>query len=342
MSIDSTSILDGLLNRVDLTEDEAAELMRLLTDESLPQAAAGALLAGLRAKGETADEVRGFARTMRELARKTILPEGLAAADTVGTGGDGSGSLNISTGTGLLAAGCGVPIVKHGNRSVSSKSGSADVLEAMGVPLPEDPAAAIDCLEQCNFTFLFAPFFHPAMKAIAPVRGAMGVRTVFNILGPLSNPAAPPFHLIGAYDMETARLMAETLAGMDIERAFVVHGEPGWDEATPVGSFALFDVCPGEILEERRDPEDYGVPRCRAEDLMGGDASFNAAALSAVLSGQDTGPHRDALMLGAGLMLELTGVQPELADGIKQARDALESGDAAAVLERLRNFKISS
>ena len=174
---------------------------------------------------------------MRELARRWPLPESLQAVDIVGTGGDGSGSVNISTGTALLTAACGLPVIKHGNRSVSSKSGSADVLEALGIPLPDGPGMRpLQCVRDCGFTFLFAPFFHPAMKAIAPVRGAMGVRTVFNILGPLTNPAKPPFHVIGAFDLPTARLMADTLVGMDIERAFVIHGEPGWDEATPVRS----------------------------------------------------------------------------------------------------------
>jgi anthranilate phosphoribosyltransferase len=338
MTADATAILDRLLNRDNLTENEAGDLMQLLTDETLPQAMSGALLIALRAKSETAEEVRGFAKAMRKLARKTRIPTGIVAADIVGTGGDGSGSLNISTGTALLAAGCGVPIVKHGNRSVSSKSGSADVLEAMGVPLPADPATAMKCLSECGFAFLFAPFFHPAMKAIAPVRGAMGVRTVFNILGPLTNPAAPPFTLIGAFDLSTARLMAETLMGMDMERAFVVHGEPGWDEATPVGCFTLFDVTPGQISESQRDPLDYGIPRCTPDDLVGGDAAFNAKALEAVLSGTDTGPHRDALVLGAGLVLELTGNVKGLEDGIARAHSAIDSGAAATVLQQLSDF----
>ena len=183
MTIDAKSTLNALLNREDLSEAEAAGLMRLLTDEELPQAMSAGLLIALRAKGETAAEVRGFATAMRDLARAMELPAGVTvAADVVGTGGDGSGSVNISTGTGLLTAACGVPVVKHGNRSVSSKSGSSDVLEALGVPLPDGPASAMNCLTTCGFTFLFAPYFHPAMKAIAPVRGAMGVRPVFNIV----------------------------------------------------------------------------------------------------------------------------------------------------------------
>jgi anthranilate phosphoribosyltransferase len=339
MTIDANTTLDRLLNHENLTATEASELMRLLTDEALPQAMSGALLIALRAKGETAEEVRGFAEAMRALAEETQIPAGIVAADIVGTGGDGSGSLNISTGTALVTAGCGVSVVKHGNRSVSSKSGSADVLEAMGVPLPSGPVAAMRCLKECGFAFLFAPSFHPAMKAIAPVRRAMGVRTVFNILGPLTNPAKPPYHLIGAFDLSTARLMADALSGMAIERAYVVHGDPGWDEATPVGPFTLFDVTPGQVSETQRDPKDFGIPRCTADDLIGGDAQRNAEALEAVLTGADQGPHRDALVLGAGLVLELTGIVNRLEDGIERARSAIDSGATDAVLQKLRNFQ---
>ena len=234
-----TATLEHLLARIDLSEADAGALLRTLTDENLSPALTAALLVALRAKGETAAEVRGFATAMRGLARRFDLPPGLPAADIVGTGGDGSGSLNLSTGAALLAAACGLPIVKHGNRSISSKSGSADVLEALGIRLPVDPDSARALLDATNFTILFAPNFHPAMKAIAPMRRALGVRTVFNILGPLTNPATPPFALIGAFDVATARLMADTLAGMPIQRCFVVHGEPGWDEVTPVGPFTL-------------------------------------------------------------------------------------------------------
>ena len=338
MKIDAKKTLNRLLANADLTVAEAADLMRLLADEALPPAMSAALLIALRVKGETADEVRGFATAMRELSLSINLPADLQAVDIVGTGGDGSGSVNISTGTALLTAACGLPVVKHGNRSVSSKSGSADVLESLGIPLPESPETAAACVAECGFTFLFAPFFHPAMKAIAPVRGALGVRTVFNILGPLTNPARPPFNLIGAFDLPTTRLMADALVGMPLERAFVIHGEPGWDEATPVGCFTLFDVRPGEVVEEYRDPLDYGLPRCSPDDLAGGDARFNAQALEAVLAGQDRGPHCDALLLGAGLALELTGTARDLHDGIAQARAAIDSGAARNLLAKLRAF----
>ena len=338
MTIDAKNTLNRLLANEDLTEVEAAELMRLLTDENISQALSAALLVALRIKGETADEVRGFATAMRELARPITLPDDMRAIDIVGTGGDGSGSVNISTGTALLTAACGLPVIKHGNRSVSSKSGSADVLEALGIPMPDSPELAAACVTECGFAFLFAPLFHPAMKAIAPVRGALGVRTMFNILGPLTNPAKPPFNLIGAFDLPTTRLMADALVGMPIERAFVIHGEPGWDEATPIGCFTLFDVQPGEVIEERRDPLDYGLPRCSPEDLAGDDAAFNAKALEAVLNGEDRGPHCDALLLGAGLALELSGRANDLSDGIKQARVAIDSGAAKQVLAKLRAF----
>lgn len=338
MTVDTKEMLERLLKRENLSESEAAGLMRALTDENLPPAVSAAMLVALRAKGETADEVRGFAGAMRALAVRPEVPAGLAAADSVGTGGDASGSLNLSTGTALLAAACGIPMIKHGNRSVSSKSGSADVLEALGVPLPGDPAAAMQCLEACNFTFLFAPYFHPAMKAVAPVRASLGVRTVFNILGPLSNPAEPPFHLVGAFDIPTAKLMADTLAGMNIERAFVVHGEPGWDEATPAGSFVRFDVTPGRVVEEWRNPADCGLPTCAPADLAGGDAAANARALEAVLAGEDTGAHRDALVLGAGLLLELTGRAGSLEAGIRRAREVADAGAGAEVLDKLRRF----
>ena len=173
--------------------------------------------------------------------------------------------------------------------------------------LPLDETAAGECLAATGFTFFFAPHYHPAMKAVMPIRQALGVRTVFNILGPLSNPAEPPFHLIGAYHVDIAALMAETLAGMPIERAYVVHGEPGWDEATPIGPFTLFDVRPGKVMRTTRSAEEFALPRCTAEELKGGDAAYNAEHLRAVLEGRDRGAHRNAIVLQAALVLELLG-----------------------------------
>ena len=337
MSSQYSQLLDSLLDGNDLEEQQAYELMHKLAEGELPAALAGALLAGLRAKGETADEIRGFATAMRELALHPKIPDGLPTVDTVGTGGDGSGSLNLSTGTGLLAAACGSRVVKHGNRSVSSRSGSADMLESLGMPLPLHEEQAIACLEATGFTFLFAPAYHPAMKAIMPIRGAMSVRTVFNVLGPLTNPAAPPYQLIGAYSKKAARLMAETLAGMPIDRAFVVHGKPGWDEATPAGDFWLFDVRPGVAARTKRKPEDYGLERCAPEDLAGGDAEHNARELVRVFTGEDKGAHRDALLMGTSLVLEVQGLAKDPLDGVAQAAAAIDDGRAAEFLERLRS-----
>ena len=220
----------------------------------------GAILAGLRAKGVTADEVRGFAKSMRKLARRPQLPPGGPLVDMVGTGGDGSGSFNLSTGAALLVAAMGIRVAKHGTSSVSSRSGSADVIRELGLNLPLDEQAAGECLAATGFTFFFAPHYHPAMKAVMPIRQALGVRTVFNILGPLSNPAEPDFHLIGAYDVDIAALMADTLAGLPLTRAYVVHGAAGWDEATPVGRSRCSMSRPAKWCAPPAMPRNSGYP----------------------------------------------------------------------------------
>jgi anthranilate phosphoribosyltransferase len=238
----------------------------------------------------------------------------------------------------LLTAACGLPVVKHGNRSISSRSGSADLMEQLGLSLPLDERRAAACFTATGFTFLFAPYFHPAMKALAPTRAALGVRTVFNLLGPLTNPAAPRYQLIGAYDEATAALMAETLAGMPGERAWVVHGAAGWDEATPIGPFSAYDVTPGAVRRLEVDPREYGLPRCRAEDLKGGDAAANCAALKAVFERRDRGPHRAALALQCGLALYIAGRAASIAAGVGRACETLDSGRAQDWLAKLEQF----
>ena len=333
--------LEALVERRSLTEAAACELLLALTDELVAPALAGALLAALRAKGITADELRGFARGMRSLARRPQLPDVGPTLDVVGTGGDASHTFNLSTGAALLAVAAGAKVTKHGNRSVSSRSGSADLLEALGLAMPLDERTAGDCLAATGFTFLFAPHYHPAMKAIAPVRSALGIRTVFNLLGPLTNPAEPPYHLIGAFSREAAQLLAETLAGLPIRRAFVVHGEPGWDEPTPAGPFVLYDVRPGAWLECTRAAADFGLPGCRPEELRGGDAAHNAAALRAVFEGRDRGAHRNALVMGAALALEVADLAPDPRAGAVRAAQALDSGAASEVLAALDTFSRS-
>lgn len=338
MSIDTRKTLETLIGGQDLSEATSKALLHAMASGELESALAGGLLVALRIKGETAAEIRGFALGMRELARHPALPPGRDYVDIVGTGGDGSGSLNLSTGSALLAAASGLRVVKHGNRSISSRSGSADVLESLGLPIPLDEEASAECLETLGFTFLFAPYYHPAMKHIAPVRGALGVRTVFNILGPLTNPAGPPFHVLGAFSEKVAELMAETLTGMPISRAFVIHGAAGWDEATPIGPFICYDVREGRHTRSVRDPLDFGLERCSEKDLGGSDPESNRRRLRDALAGGDSSAHRDALALGAGLALEVTGKVRDCAAGVEQARAAIESGAAAELLERMAKF----
>ncbi|HVY24301.1 MAG TPA: anthranilate phosphoribosyltransferase [Steroidobacteraceae bacterium] len=330
--------LDHLLEHRNLSEADASQLLLELTNENLAPAMAGALLAALRSKGLTADELRGFAKAMRKLAKHPVISPGAPLVDIVGTGGDSSGSFNLSTGAGLLIAALGLRVVKHGNRAVSSRSGSADTLEQLGLKLPLSEAQAGQCLDATGFTFLFAPYYHSATKAVAPIRQALGVRTVFNILGPLCNPAEPPFHLMGAFNLETAKLMADTLAGLPNERAYVVHGEPGWDEATPCGAFECFEVHNGHVKHRTRSAAEFGLPGCTPQELQGGDAAYNAQCLRDVFSGKDQGAHRHALILNAALVLELTGRATSPVDAAQQAAAAIDSGRATEVLVKLSAF----
>lgn len=338
MNADAINLLEQVLAGSDLSEAEAAWIMRSMVADNLAPALSGGLLIAMRLKGEAASEIRGFAQAMKELARSPEIPAGGNYVDIVGTGGDSSGSLNLSTGSALLTAACGIRVVKHGNRSISSRSGSADALEAIGLPIPLNEREAGESLATLGFTFLFAPHYHPAMKNIGPVRGTLGVRTVFNILGPLTNPAAPRFNVIGAFSEEIAEMMAQALSGMDAERSFVIHGAPGWDEATPVGPFLCFDVRPGMVERTVRDPADLGLARCRPDDLLGAGAQENADRLVAAVSGEDTQAHRDALTLGAALALEVSGAEPDAEYAVKRARQTLEDGGGAKFLQQLRAF----
>ncbi|MCB9781259.1 MAG: anthranilate phosphoribosyltransferase [Alphaproteobacteria bacterium] len=335
-------LLDALLDGRELAEQEAAALMETWADGGLDPIVAGAVLAAFRVRGVTPSEVRGFAKTLRRWAVRPPIDEGgPPLVDTCGTGGDGSHSLNLSTGAALLAAAAGARVVKHGNRAVSSASGSADVLGFLGVkaPLVDDPfqeaEAAAELLARTGFTFLFAPRYHPAMAHVVPVRQALGVRTVFNLLGPLVNPAQPPYQLVGAWSPDAARLMADALAGLGVDRAFVVHGEPGWDEATPVGPFLQVEVREGEVEERMVDPADHGIPRCGPEELAGGEPAYNARRLRAVLEGREEGAHRNALCLSAGLALQACGLADDLRGGIDRAAQAISDGAGTALLEKL-------
>lgn len=323
-----------------LSESETRTLLRTMALEDDDPSVIGALLVSLRMKGETAEEIRGFAEGMRDLAVATDVPPQLIerAVDVVGTGGDGSGSLNISTGSAILAAACGAPVIKHGNTSITSRSGSSDVLGELGLPVPMGPEKAVECLERTGFTFLHAPRYHPAMKRLARIRKSLGVRTVFNLLGPLTNPARPPFAVIGAWSEDVAERLAACLAGMDILRAFVLHGAPGWDEATPCGPFLLFDVRAGGVSRQERDPIDSGIPRCRPEDLAGGTPAFNALRLREALAGEP-GAHQDALVLGAALALEVAGEAPDLKQAVDRARSGVLSGAGSDLIDQFAQLR---
>ena len=329
------AMLESLLDGANLTVEQGEVLLRGLTDPDISPAMKGALLTALRSKGETADEIAGMAKAMRAAARPvSVRGEGGPLIDTCGTGGDGSDAINISTAAALVCVAAGMRVVKHGNRSVSSKSGSADVLEALGIELPTGPVEAEALLSRTGFTFLFAPHFHPAMKSVVPVRRAMGIRTVFNLLGPLTNPARPPHQVVGAFSRQVAAKMAGALSQLDIERCSVVHGTPGWDEATPCGPYWLFEVTPGRVVEHEIDPlTRYGVPRCEPEALSGGEAHENAAALRAVFEGAP-GPHRDAIVLNAAIAIETAGLAAGH-DAFDCAAQAVDSGRVRTLLESL-------
>jgi anthranilate phosphoribosyltransferase len=326
-----------LLNRViggeSLTSDETEALMQRMMDEELTPVQLAGFLVALRAKGETPDEVVGFARTMRARARH--IEADVALADTCGTGGDYRGTFNISTAAALIVAACGQPVAKHGNRAASGRCGSADVLEAVGVDVALPPAGVARCIRDAGMGFLFAPAFHPAMKFAAVPRRELGVRTVFNLLGPLTNPARPAYQLLGVSSADLLDLMAESLLKLGVQCALVVHSQDGTDEIS-VG-------CPTMVREVRNDevrsyelvPEDFGVGRAEPDSVRGGDAETNAAILMGVLQGRG-GPTRDAAVINAAAALYAAGRADDLRRGAELAATAVESGAAASTLEKLR------
>lgn len=326
-----------LLNRViegdSLSTEEARDLMRRMMDEEITPIQLAAFLVALRAKGETADEVVGFARTMRARARQ--MAPTVPLADTCGTGGDNSGTFNISTVAALILAACGQAVAKHGNRGASSRCGSADVLEAVGVDVSLPPYGVARCIDEANIGFLFAPAFHPAMKFAAVPRRELGVRTVFNLLGPLTNPANPRYQLLGVGSADVLDLMAQSLSKLGVERALVVHSRDGTDEISVSGPTDAREVHGGEVRVREINPEDFGVDRAPAGSLRGGDVADNAAILHEVLDGR-RGPHRDAAVVNAAAALYVSGKAGDLRTGAEQAEAALDSGAARETLERLR------
>jgi len=325
-------------------------LERLLAGESLPASATeecfAALMAGewsepeqaaflvaLRAKGETPAEVAAAARVLRSFA--VPVPTSRAPlVDTCGTGGDGAHTLNISTGAALVVAACGVGVAKHGNRSVSSKCGSADVLEALGVPLDLEPERLSALIDAHGFAFLFAPRLHPAMRAVMPVRRVLGVRTVFNLLGPLANPAGVRRQVVGVYAPAAVPLVAGALAELGAEHAWVVHGDDGLDELSVCAPTRVVEVRDGRVVGERTvEPGELGIARATRADLAGGDAAENARRLRAILEGAERSPAADAVALNAAAALVVAGAAPDLGQALAASRACLAGGRAAATLD---------
>lgn len=313
-----------------LTADESAAAMRQIMDGEATPGQIGAFLMALRTKGETVDELEGLARTMLAFATPVTAPQ--PVVDTCGTGGDRSGTFNISTIAAIVVAGAGVPVAKHGNRAASSHCGSADLLETLGVTIDLDARGVERCLAEVGIAFMFAPRFHPAMAHAGPVRRELRVPTAFNFLGPLANPAKPYAQVVGVSDERMLPLMAEVLARRGV-RAKLFRGEDGLDELTTTGISAVFDVKNGAVRETHLDPSAVGLPRAKPADLAGGDAVEAAAIARAILDGEH-GPRRDVVLLNAGAALEVAGFAADLPEAMATAARSIDHGDAARTLAR--------
>ena len=329
-------LLEKLQRRQDLTADEAAAAMEVIMDGGAQPSQIAALLIALAMKGERPAEIVGLARTMR--ARATKLSKDHAPVfDTCGTGGDRAHTFNVSTVSALVLAACGVRVAKHGNRSVSSRCGSADVFEALGVNVAADPPAVERCLEEAGIAFFFAPTFHPSMRHAAPTRRELGVRTAFNLLGPLTNPAGATRQLVGVPRPELTELVARSLALLGTERAWVVHGADGLDEISTTGYTKVSECRHGQVNTFYLHPTDGGLGKSAPEALTGGDAAENAGIARAILDGAPGAP-RDIVLLNAAAALLIAGRVTRIQDGLAMAAEAIDSGRAAQVLDALRRL----
>ncbi|MDX2074080.1 MAG: anthranilate phosphoribosyltransferase [Alphaproteobacteria bacterium] len=323
--------LQLLAERKNLPREIAERVFQIIMNGGATPAQIAAILMGLRIKGETADEIAAGATVLRVKAGKISAPAG--TIDTCGTGGDNRGTYNISTATAIVLAACGVPVAKHGNRSVSSKSGSADVLEALGIKIDAEIPVLERCLNEVGIAFLMAPKFHPAMRHVAPIRQELGLRTIFNILGPLANPAQPDFQLLGVYDKTLMEPMASVLQALGTKAAWVVHGHDGLDELTLTGTSFVTEIKDGQRRNFEVTPEDAGLPRAMLEDLKGGDAGTNAEALERALSGIEN-PYKHAILYNAAAGLVIAGKAPDLKAGAAFAREKIEDGSAFRTLKQ--------
>jgi len=327
------ALIEKLVRHEDLTTDEAAQAMReVMEGRAAPGALAG-LLAALVMKGERPEEIAGLARTMREHAVALMTPPG-DVFDTCGTGGDRSGTFNVSSAAAVVVAACGVKVAKHGNRSVSSRCGSADVFEQLGVNVTASPQVVEQTLRQANIAFFFAPTFHPSMKHAGPIRREMGIRTTFNLLGPLTNPAGATRQIVGVPRPELTQVMARALMLLGAKRAWVVHGAGGIDEISTTGHTKVSECRDGAVHTFFIHPSEFGLPKAAPGDLRGGDAIENAAIIRTMLDGKP-GPAREIVLLNAGAALFVAGRTSSVRDGISCAGAAIDSGAARETLDRM-------
>lgn len=329
-----------IIEKINLTEQEAEEAMSIIMEGNATPAQMGGFLTAMRMKGETIDEITGFARTMRKKA-ELINPKVSFSVDTCGTGGDCANTINISTGAAFVVSAAGIAVAKHGNRSVSSKCGSADVLEELGCRIDLQPDSVSKCIEDIGIGFMFAPVFHKSMKNVAVPRKELGVRTVFNILGPLTNPANAQGQLLGVYKKELADTMAEVLCNLGTKRAVIVHGSDGLDEITLSGPTFVTELKDGQIINYVICPDDFGISKAEIDKIRGGEKADNALIIRQVLNGENRGAARDAIILNSAAALYVGQKVNDISEGVAAAKEIIDSGMAEKKLEEFIEYSQS-
>lgn len=327
--------IEKVVRGIDLSKEEAKESMEIILNGEATQAQIGTFLTALRMKQETLDEITGFAEVLGEKAKK-INPNASKYLDLVGTGGDGTFTFNISTTSAFVVAGAGLPVAKHGNRSISSKSGAGDVLEALGINIFASPETVERCVNEVGIGFMFAQLFNESMKHVGLARKEMGIRTVFNILGPLANPSKAKYMMVGVYDMQLTEVIAKALLNLGIEHGFVVGGFDHMDEITLTGKTRISEIKDHEVTTFNLDPTDYGFPLCALKELQGGDGKENAQITLDILSGKIKGAKREIVLLNAGAALYVGGIAESIKEGIELAKDSIDSKKALKILEKLK------
>ena len=327
-----------VIEKQDLSSEEIKNLFNILMSGEATDSQIGAILTGLRMKGETVEEISSAAKVMREKSVKVPVKDKSRLIDTCGTGGDKVNTFNVSTITAFVVAGSGAKVAKHGNRSVSSKCGSADIMEALGVKIDLPPEKVAEAIEEIGLGFLFAPIYHPAMKNVIRQRKEIGIRTIFNILGPLSNPAEANYQLMGVYSKDLVEPLTKVLSVLGIEKAFVVHGLEGLDEVSITGETLVGELNGDDILIYKVKPEDFGLKSATLSEIEGGDLDYNLKIAIDILEGKDNSPKTDFVVLNSAFALKAVGLVNEIKEGIELAKETVYSKRAFEVLEKLRNF----